>query len=232
MGNNQSVDSLRATLTQVRKAYRLLAAYTQSVLDIAQQIAETAGDPEFLLVTTDMERRQSTNERLMNSARNFVPVYQEFNYIISTKEHSSTYPRTWFLMIWHRGDSGFESLDFKDAPLPSRFESSPDQCSTDLYLAAYIPSDDSDLPTQDERSFWQAIYDNAPYPDTLDPPGDDDPRRFHGGFESVPAIRGASHITLGIWGRYYQISDFANEKALKETVKEFLIKIAETQNPV
>ena len=220
MANNVPDDSLRETLTEVRTAYRLLAAYTQSILDVAKQIAETAGTPEFLWATTDTDRRQSTNENLMGSARHFVPVYHEFSYVISRSENDLTPSPNWLLTIWHRGDSGFASLDETAAPHPDRFESSPGDCSTDLYLAAFVPTENIDHPD------WRAIYENVPWPNEVSNPGKN-PHHLHGRSDIPFNIENHSPLKLGIWGCQYQIRDFSTKTILQETVTRFLRSIPE-----
>ncbi len=192
------MEDIEVTMTEVRKAYRLLAVYQQNVLKVVQDIAKEF-DYEFYRwepnhdVATD---EKSPPFRL--GGWGMLPMYDiSFLFLNPTYDRRNPQPGEWLLEVNVFTDNGYEEK--KDKILsPLEFKDGVDESDTQIGLFAM------QLTTENKpRQYWYDIWnDDSDYPD-----------------DAEDVIKNENYKLIGDW--YNTSKLLANEDSFQGVIADF-----------
>lgn len=192
----QSSGELEHALTDVRRAYRLVAAYHRRVYDIVDEFVAAFPDREHYWWEPNVSSKPGSADPFRRSSWNMLPMVRaSFLFLPTGADPNAPKSSQWMLELLLNTDSGFEAPP-KGEPDPETFAVA-EQCQTTLRAIAWRPTSNTQL------NWLHGLWKQAPWPK-----------------EDGEAIETVSPPLLGI-SQTFQLSRLRDRAAVRSAAAEF-----------
>jgi len=188
---------LENVLCEVRKAYRLIAAYQRRILDMAKKIQNSLGYKPYQHDHPNIGLRpRGDNLPTVRRSIDMLPLYNDLYmlYLPPKAEVFSPKRDEWMLEVTFNNDTGFKIINNNEEPDPLNFDD-VESCTSRLWLCAFGVKKN-----MENTQWWSSVYCQ------IKKPTDN------------------SHVdTEKLWaaGKSYNLAKIPDEKALNQVVDDF-----------